>query len=287
MFGSAQTLPLPANRFECKQRTGAPCESWNHSADAVCGGKAVTGVAARRPEGGTTSIRKSCDGLELAPLPYALNALEPYISRRALASHHGHHHAGYLERTRALVRQTSLDGVALEQIAVASATDTHRALFRSAAQALHHAFYWRSLRPPGGGEPRGAVAELIEDEFGSFPHFCEELISLAGDRFEGGWAWLVLDAGRLRITATSNANSPCFTPQVPLLAIDLWEHAYYIDYEHRRSDYVAALVNHLVNWEFANYNLCRELSARMQIPLQAEDWSSLRNAGKTDQAPLH
>ena len=233
----------------------------------------MIGVSTRPQEAGSTSFPGTGGVLALPPLPYATDALEPYLSRRTLAVHHGHHHAGYLELTRAMVRQTSLEGVTLEQIAAASATHTQRALFRSAAQSLHHAFYWRSLRPPGGGEPRGAVAELIEDEFGPYRHFCEELISLAGDRFEGGWAWLVLDAGRLRITTTSNAGSPFFTTQVPLLAIDLWEHAYYIDYQHRRRDYAAALVGHVVNWEFANYNLCQELSARLQTQLQAEDWS--------------
>jgi len=121
--------------------------------------------------------------------------------------------------------------------------------------------------------PRRAVAELIADEFGPHRHFCEEFNSLADDRIDGGWAWLVLDTGRLRITATSGANSPYFTTQVPLLAIDLWEHAYYIDYQPRRRDYVATLVAHVVNWEFANYNLCLELSARMHAPLEAKDWS--------------
>ena len=232
-------------------------------------------VRARPEETVAAAGRSPSRVLDLPPLPYSLGALEPWISRRTLWVHHDHHHAGYLERTRAFVRQTSLDGVTLEQIAAESATRTRRALFRSATQSLHHAFYWRSLRPAGGGEPRGAVAELIEDEFGPYRHFCEELISLAGDRFEGGWAWLVLDAGRLRITSTSNAGSPFFTAQVPLLAIDLWEHAYYIDYQHRRRDYAAAVVGHVLNWEFANYNLCRELSARIQAPLQAQDWSVL------------
>lgn len=233
----------------------------------------MIGVSPRAQHAGSTSIPGCSGALGLPALPYALDALEPYLSRRTLAVHHGHHHAGYLERTRAIVRQTSLEGVALEQIAAASAACTQRALFRAAAQSLHHAFYWQSLRPAGGGEPRGPVAELIEDEFGPHRHFCEELISLAGDRFEGGWAWLVLDAGRLRITTTSNADSPFFMAQVPLLAIDLWEHAYYIDYQHRRRDYAAALVGHVVNWEFANYNLCRELSARLQATLLAEDWT--------------
>jgi superoxide dismutase, Fe-Mn family len=226
-----------------------------------------------QPEPDAMPVRKLSDALKLLPLPYALDALEPHLSRRTLTAHHGHHHAGYLEKTRAFVRQTSLDGMSLERILAASGQEAHRALFRSAAQALHHAFYWRSLRPGGGGEPRGAVAELIEDEFGPHRHFCEEFISLAGDRFDGGWAWLVLDAGRPRITATSGANSPYVTTQVPLLAIDLWEHAYYIDYQHRRRDYVAALLANVVNWEFANYNLCLELSARIHAPLEANDWS--------------
>lgn len=231
----------------------------------------MIGVSTRWQDAGELPAERTSAGLKLLPLPYALDALEPHISRRTLAVHYGHHHAGYLDRTRAFVRCTTLEGVSLERIAKASANETHRALYRSAAQALHHAFYWQSLRPPGGGEPSGAIAELIEDEFGAHRHFCDELISLAGDRFEGGWAWLVLDAGRLRITATSNGGSPWMAKQVPLLAIDLWEHAYYIDYQHRRRDYVAALVAHLVNWDFANFNLCQELSARIEASLTAED----------------
>ena len=127
--------------------------------------------------------------------------------------------------------------------------------FDSAAQAWNHAFFWKCMRPGGGGEARGRVAELIEEGFGSQRSFGQEFVTVAGDQFGSGWAWLVLDGDRLRITATSNAGTPLTTPQLPLLTIDLWEHAYYLDYQNRRLDYIAAFLGQLVDWEFANHIL--------------------------------
>jgi Fe-Mn family superoxide dismutase len=191
------------------------------------------------------------------PLPYAIDALEPQISRRTLSAHHGHHHAAYVAKTRALIQHTALESASLEDI-VRSSAEHDKALFNASAQAWNHEFYWRSMRP-GGGEARGAIAELIEGCFGSQRAFSQQFVTVAGDEFGSGWAWLVLDEGRLRITATSNAQTPFITTQVPLLTIDLWEHSYYLDYEHRRLDYIAAFLGHLINWEFANQNLDRQL----------------------------
>jgi Fe-Mn family superoxide dismutase len=208
--------------------------------------------------------------LTLPPLPYALDALEPYISRRTLAAHHGYHHAAYVEKTRALVRATPLESASLEDIVRSSAESAPSALFNAAAQAWNHAFYWRSMRPGGGGEARGAVAQLIAEGFGSQRAFSQEFVTAAADQFGSGWAWLVLDGNRLRVMSTSNAQTPLITAQVPLLTIDVWEHAYYLDFQQRRLDYIAAFLAHLVDWEFANQNLSAALSARAPLPRQRE-----------------
>lgn len=208
--------------------------------------------------------------LTLPPLPYALDALEPYISRRTLAAHHGYHHAAYVEKTRALVRGTPLESASLEDIVRSSAESAPNALFNAAAQAWNHAFYWRSMRPGAGGEARGAVAQLIAEGFGSQRAFSQEFVTAAADQFGSGWAWLVLDGNRLRVMSTSNAQTPLITAQVPLLTIDVWEHAYYLDFQQRRLDYIAAFLAHLVDWEFANQNLSAALSARAPLPRQRE-----------------
>lgn len=208
--------------------------------------------------------------LTLPPLPYALDALEPYISRRTLAAHHGYHHAAYVEKTRALVRGTPLESASLEDIVRSSAESAPNALFNAAAQAWNHTFYWRSMRPGGGGEARGAVAQLIAEGFGSQRAFSQEFVTAAADQFGSGWAWLVLDGNRLRVMSTSNAQTPLITAQVPLLTIDVWEHAYYLDFQQRRLDYIAAFLAHLVDWEFVNQNLSAALSARASLPRQRE-----------------
>ena len=206
--------------------------------------------------------------LTLPPLPYALDALEPHISRRTLAAHYGHHHAAYVEKTRSLVQRSPLESASLEEIVLASAEKANSNLFNAAAQAWNHAFYWRCMRPGGGGEAHGAVAQLIEDSFGSQTAFRKEFVARAGDQFGSGWAWLVLDGSRLRMTATSNADTPLITEMVPLLTIDVWEHSYYLDYQHRRLDYITSFLCNLVDWEFVNRNLSLALGARGQVPLE-------------------
>lgn len=200
--------------------------------------------------------------LTLPPLPYALDALEPHISRQTLSLHHGRHHAGYVEKTRQRIQGTPLESAPLERIVLLSAADPDRDLFNAAAQSWNHEFYWNSLRPDGGGKPFGAVARLVDDSFGSHQAFGQAFISAASAHFGSGWAWLVLDGGRLRITTTANAETPLVSPQLPLLAIDVWEHAYYPDYQNRRVEYLAACLTQLVNWEFANRRLEQGASTR-------------------------
>ncbi|MCC7411389.1 MAG: superoxide dismutase [Gammaproteobacteria bacterium] len=189
--------------------------------------------------------------LSLPPLPYASAALEPHISRRTLAEHHGFHHAAYVERTRSLIQRTPLESATLEEIVRASAPQGN-ALFRCALQAWSHAFYWNGMRPGGGGPPGGAIAALIASSFGTQRAFNRQFVQAAGDQYGNAWAWLVLDDGQLRIITTADAGTPLTEPVVPLLALDLWEHAYYLDYQHRRLDYIAAFLGHLVNWDFVN-----------------------------------
>ena len=199
--------------------------------------------------------------ITLPPLPYALETLEPHLSRRTLAVHHGNHHAAYVAKTRALIERTPLESASLEDIVRSSSTAQDQRLFNASAQAWNHEFYWHCMRPGGGGEARGAIAELIEESFGTQRAFSQQLVTVAGDQFGSGWAWLVLEGGRVRVIATSNAQTPLITPQIPLLTIDVWEHAYYLDYQQRRLDYIAAFLGHLVNWDFANQNLTRHLAA--------------------------
>jgi Fe-Mn family superoxide dismutase len=177
-----------------------------------------------------------------------------------LSAHHAHHHAAYVAKTRALIQHTPLESASLEDV-MRSSAEHDKPLFNASAQAWNHEFYWRSMRPGGGGEARGAIAQLIEDSFGSQRAFSQQFVAVVGDQFGSGWAWLVLDDGRLRITATSNAHTPLITTQLPLLTIDVWEHAYYLDYEYRRLDYIAAFLGHLINWDFANENCARQLTA--------------------------
>jgi Fe-Mn family superoxide dismutase len=216
--------------------------------------------------------------ITLPPLPYALEALEPYLSRRTLAAHHGYHQAAYVAKTRALILNTSLESASLEDIVLSSAQqDT--ALFNASAQAWNHQFYWRSMRPGGGGEARGAIAQLIEESFGSQRAFTQQFVTIAGDQFGSGWAWLVLEDSRLRITATSNAETPLILAQVPLLTIDVWEHAYYLDYQYQRLDYIAAFLGHLIDWDFANQNLARQSARGISAPgLSASEQAADRGA---------
>jgi Fe-Mn family superoxide dismutase len=196
--------------------------------------------------------------IALPQLPYAYEALEPFISRRTLEIHHGKHHKAYVDKTRDLAAKLRLADQPLEAIIrQVAGQEVHRALFNNAAQAWNHAFYWRSLRPQGGGKPEGELAERIAADFGSHEAFANELAAAATGQFGSGWAWLVSDGDKLRVTATSNADTPLVHGQVPLLTIDVWEHAYYLDYQNRRPEYVGAVIEHVLNWDFAAKNLSR------------------------------
>lgn len=200
--------------------------------------------------------------ITLPQLPYPYDALEPHISRITLEVHHGKHHRAYVEKVKTLAREVRLADQPLERIIQQTAgQDGHRALFNNAAQAWNHAFYWRSLRPGGGGEPQGELAERVQTDLGGYGRFVEQLAAAATGQFGSGWAWLVLDGNELKVTQTANADTPLAHGQTPLLTIDVWEHAYYLDYQNRRADYAAAVIEHLINWDFANRNLSRRRTA--------------------------
>ena len=194
--------------------------------------------------------------LTLPALPYAENALAPVISANTISFHYGKHHKGYIDNLNKLTEGTDLAGLALENIVAATAGKAERtAIFNNASQAWNHAFYWRSLAPKGGGKPPAALQERIEAAFGSLENCKKELTTAATTQFGSGWAWLALDAGKLKVVKTGNADSPLTTGMKPLLTIDVWEHAYYLDYQNRRADYTAAILEKLINWNFAAENL--------------------------------
>jgi Fe-Mn family superoxide dismutase len=209
------------------------------------------------------SVNAVSHAITLPPLPYALNALEPVVSANTLGLHYGKHHKGYVDTLNTLIADTEFADMPLEKIVrTVSGQSAHAAIFNNAAQSWNHTFYWRSMKPKGGGEPPAALKRLIESSFGSVEACKKELATAAVGEFGSGWAWLVKDGAQLKIVKTGNANTPLTWGVAPLLTIDVWEHAYYLDYQNRRVDYVHALIEKLVNWEFAAENLSRAAPPR-------------------------
>ena len=192
----------------------------------------------------------------LPPLPYADNALDPVISANTIGFHYGKHHKGYVDNLNKLIAGTEFADLSLEKIITATAGKADKtAIFNNAAQTWNHTFYWRSLKPKGGGEPHAALKQKIEASFSTVDACKKELAATAMSQFGSGWAWLVLDGGKLNVVKTGNADSPLTRGMKPLLTIDVWEHAYYLDYQNRRADYVNAVLDKLINWDFAAKNL--------------------------------
>src|SRR5437899_1129775 len=188
----------------------------------------------------------------LPPLPFDEGALAPVISARTVALHHGKHHRIYIDTLNKLVAGTPFANQSLEAIIKATAGKKDQAsIFNNAGQAWNHAFYWRCLKPSGGGLPGGALGERIASAFGSFDQFRKDFSKAAVAQFGSGWAWLVDDGGKLKVVTTSNADVPFTKGQTPILTLDVWEHAYYLDYQNRRVDHVEAVIDRLLNWQFA------------------------------------
>ena len=197
--------------------------------------------------------------ISLPPLPYAQNALEPYITANTLSFHYGKHHNAYVTNLNKLIQGTEFEQSSLEEIVKKSSGG----IFNNAAQVWNHTFYWNSMKPAGGESPTNQLATKITQDFGDLAKFKEEFASAATTQFGSGWAWLVCDKnGKLKITKTTNAETPLTTSDTPLLTIDVWEHAYYLDYQNRRPDYIATFLDKLVNWDFASQNLINASNAK-------------------------
>lgn len=194
--------------------------------------------------------------IQLPDLPYAKNALEPHVSARTLEFHHDKHHAAYVTNANKMIAGTDLADRSLEEIIrAAAASPEKKGLFNNAAQVWNHTFLWHSMAPNGGGKPTGEIAERIQQDFGGYDSFAEKFTAAATGQFGSGWAWLVLDGGKLKVEATANADTPLVHGRTPILTCDVWEHAYYLDYQNRRPDYVKTFLEKVVNWQFANTNL--------------------------------
>ncbi|HNP62646.1 MAG TPA: superoxide dismutase [Woeseiaceae bacterium] len=193
--------------------------------------------------------------ITLPPLPYPTGALEPHISRSTIEHHYGQHHAAYVARTNELLAKSKSADRSLLEIMRASHISGENALFNVAAQAWNHEFYWNSMHPDSGGLPSGAIAALIDKDFGNYQSFASELRMSAMGQFGSGWVWVVLNGARLDIVRSANADNPIVYGLVPLLTIDVWEHAYYLDYQHQRARYLTDVIEHLLNWDFANSNI--------------------------------
>jgi Fe-Mn family superoxide dismutase len=194
----------------------------------------------------------------LPKLPYAEDALAPVISAKTISFHYGKHHATYVKTLNELIAGTAYEGLSLDEIVVRAAKDKDAAakkIFNNAAQAWNHDFYWHSMRAKAGA-PTGKIKDALDKSFGDLAAFKKAFSQAAVGQFGSGWAWLVKDkAGALKIEATSNADTPIAHGGTPLLVADVWEHAYYLDYQNRRPDYLAAWLDKLVNWSFAEENL--------------------------------
>jgi Fe-Mn family superoxide dismutase len=189
----------------------------------------------------------------LPNLPFEKNALAPHISERTIEFHYGKHHNTYVVNTNKLIEGTDLSGQDLETIITKTSKDASQtSIFNNAAQVWNHSFYWNCIKPGGGGVPAGAIAKKIDSDFGGYEKFVEQFKNAGVTQFGSGWAWLVLKEGRLEIMKTLNADTPLAHGLKALLTVDVWEHAYYLDYQNKRPDYLGAFIDHLINWDFVN-----------------------------------
>lgn len=210
--------------------------------------------------------------LTLPDLPYKDTALQPYISKKTLSFHHGKHHAKYVATTNNMIQGTKLEQLeSLEALIQHAHATQNTGLFNNAAQSWNHAFYWKCMAPPkagGGGKPTGALLDLMNDSFGSYEEFYKQFSDAGNTAFGSGWAWLVLNTKKqtLVVEKTIGAGNPMTTPgMVPILCMDVWEHAYYLDYQNMRPSYVETFLDKLVNWEFVAENLQKAMGAKDEL----------------------
>lgn len=189
--------------------------------------------------------------IKLPELEYDIDALEPYVSARTLEYHHGKHHRAYVDKLNQAIADNGYAELPLESIIARSHGTTHTQVYNNAAQAWNHAFLWQSMSPEGGGAPQGRLLEMLNESFGSQEKFAEAFKSAAAGQFGSGWAWLVQEGQSLKVVSTANADTPLVMNQKPLLTLDVWEHAYYLDYQNDRGGYIDNFLQHLINWKFA------------------------------------
>lgn len=209
-------------------------------------------------------------------LPYELNALEPHISAETMSYHYDRHHRGYIDKLNKLIKGSVYEGMELEDIIQKARENADIDILNNALQAWNHTFLWNSFSPNGGRTPNGRIAQMVEDDFGDVDAFKDKFREEALGLFGSGWVWLVEDAGNLRIITSGNADSPVGTDLKPLLVLDVWEHAYYIDYRNDRARYIDSFLNKLINWDFAAANLAVDDSSR--------DVDARRNKNKREAA---
>jgi len=196
----------------------------------------------------------------MEPLPYSQDALAPTISADTMGFHYDKHYAGYVKKANELTKGMGLSGKTAEAVIQTTSGDASKAaVFNNAAQAWNHAYFFKCLRPDGGGVPEGLLAEMIDAAFGSFADFKALFITAAKDQFGSGWVWLVLDEGKLAVVTSANADTPLAHGLIPLFTIDVWEHAYYLDYQNRRVDFVTSVLDNLANWDFVAAQLEKTL----------------------------
>jgi Fe-Mn family superoxide dismutase len=203
-----------------------------------------------------SDVLRAVSSIVLPALPYAENALEPVVTAKTLSFHYGKHHKAYVDNLNKLITGTDYSDMSLEEIINGTVGRPERAaIFNNAAQIWNHTFYWNSLSPKGGGEPPSDLKYKLEASFGSIDAFKKEFAAAAVSQFGSGWAWLVLEDSKFKVVKTANAEDPLPTGKKPLFTIDVWEHAYYLDYQNRRPDYVNAVLDKLINWEFILQNI--------------------------------
>ena len=206
-------------------------------------------------------MNASAAPFSLPPLPWAEDALAPVVSAKTIGLHYGKHHRTYVNKLNELVAGTPMADMPLERVIMESAGGKNQKVFNNAAQTWNHTFFWNCLRPNGGGKPGSQIAQRIDSDLGGFDAFKKNFAETAVNTFGSGWAWLAMKDGKLEIMSTSNADNPLTKGATPLLTIDVWEHAYYVDYENRRPEFVNAVIDKLLNWEFAEKQMA-QASAR-------------------------
>jgi len=193
----------------------------------------------------------------LPPLPWSEDALAPVVSAKTIGLHYGKHHRAYVNKLNELVAGTPMADMPLERVIMESANGKNQKVFNNAAQTWNHTFFWNCLRPNGGGKPGSQIAQRIDSDLGGFDAFKKNFAETAVNTFGSGWAWLAMKDGKLEIMSTSNAENPLTKGATPILTIDVWEHAYYVDYENRRPEFVGAVIDKLLNWEFAEKQMAQ------------------------------